>query len=261
MFTPKKYNGKLIYKTKDQEGTIHVIDDGIHRSLYFDSKSKQSALLLNDSHVVALAYARCMLASLLFKFPPKKVLFLGLGGGSIPRFIFERFPNCKIDIVEFREKIYDVAKEYFYFPEDPRIQVTIGDAGDFVLNRNIPDYDIIFSDAYHSEGISESIENTEFFYACKRNLTSDGVFSANFWASNPNFLRHSFPEIRDCYDGNVLRLPVMSRDNQILIGLKIPVSQLNSKILRVKALKLGQVLGIEYSKFLRDLYRYNPNLN
>ena len=60
--------------------------DGV-RSLYLGSETVQSAMRVKAPYELELAYSRGMMMFLLFMKQPKDVLMIGLGGGSITKYI------------------------------------------------------------------------------------------------------------------------------------------------------------------------------
>ena len=63
------------------------------RSLHIGSDTIQSAMRLARPNDLELAYTRSMMAFLLFTERPARVLMIGLGGGSLAKFIYHRMPR------------------------------------------------------------------------------------------------------------------------------------------------------------------------
>ncbi len=62
---------------------------------------RQSCIELANPHHFALNYTRMMMAgTFLMGDVPKRILIIGLGGGSIPTALRELLPNAQIDVVE-----------------------------------------------------------------------------------------------------------------------------------------------------------------
>jgi spermidine synthase len=99
----------LVFSCHDEEGVIEVVDDLDTRALYFGTSARQSAMSPEEPHRLVLSYTRAMLSGLLFTRQPRSALVLGLGGGSLPRFLMHVFPTCRIDVVERRAKVVQVA--------------------------------------------------------------------------------------------------------------------------------------------------------
>ena len=112
----------LVFSCHDEEGVIEVVDDLDTRALYFGTSARQSAMSREAPHRLVLSYTRSMLSGLLFTRKPRSALVLGLGGGSLPRFLMHVFPTCRIDVVERRAKVVQVAHDYFHLARSPRLR-------------------------------------------------------------------------------------------------------------------------------------------
>jgi len=111
------YGGELIHQTRDDFGSIEVIDTQQKiRSLHFGNKTQQSAMLLNHPFILIHKYAQAMMLPLCW-IQPKKVLVLGLGSGSIVKYLYNYFQDIHIDAIELRPEVVNVAREFFLLPE------------------------------------------------------------------------------------------------------------------------------------------------
>ena len=78
-----------------REVTVEVSEqDGI-RSMHLGSDTVQSSMRLDDPSALVLSYTRAMMAFLLFRPRPAHLLMLGLGGGSLPKFVYKHFPEAR----------------------------------------------------------------------------------------------------------------------------------------------------------------------
>ena len=69
-----------------------VIDDGKSRFLYFNVRLMQSEMSLKAPNDLAIRYTQKMMAFLLFQPHPKRIVLIGLGGGSLIKFCYQRMP-------------------------------------------------------------------------------------------------------------------------------------------------------------------------
>ncbi len=106
----------------------------------------------------------------------KKVLLLGLGGGTLYKALKKQ--GYSIDVVEIDERIADVAKEFFFIEKD--LNVIVDDARHY-LNTTSEKYDIIIYDLFQAETPPIHIMTTEAFVDLKRNLNPDGMLVVNFY--------------------------------------------------------------------------------
>src|SRR3954451_15078178 len=84
----------------EDEETAYVSERHGVRSLHIGSDTVQSSMRLARPNDLELSYTRSMMGFLLFAPPPKSVLMIGLGGGSLAKFIFHRLPDTTIEAVE-----------------------------------------------------------------------------------------------------------------------------------------------------------------
>ncbi len=256
-FNMRKYEGQLIHKCVDEIGDIEVVDDALCRSLHFGSEPKQSSMLLRDPLYLALTYTRAMAAALLFTPAPRRALLIGLGGGSLAKFLLHYYPDCQVEVVEMRQHVVQVAHSHFKLPEDPRLTVHIGDGGQFVRNGEAESYDLLLIDAFLGNGIARTVCGISFFDACRQLLSRQGVFSMNLWNGDFITAKEMREDIQQSFDGNALHLPVDGKDNTVAIAANGPPLKKRLRTLRDTAAALEQQTGIEYSSLLKQLIKQN----
>jgi spermidine synthase len=181
--------GKIVLSTSDHIGNILVVDYRQYRALTFDTIYEQSSYSLEKPHSVVHEYIRIMMLVLGF-ITPRHVTLLGLGGGSLLRSIHHHLDTCEFHVVELREKVLEVAKDYFDIPVDGRVKYTISDAK--IQLRVAPDAstDIIFSDLYDAYFMSPIQTQKKFLIECFRVLSDDGWLVINF---------HRLPNVQSAF--------------------------------------------------------------
>ena len=258
-----RHEGRKIYESRDEVGVLEVVEHKGVRSLHFGTDSRQSSMLLAEPDNLELSYVRAMTSWLLFKSEWNQALIIGLGGGSLTKFLLQQFPDCRLKAVERRPSVVKIARSHFGLPFDSRLKIIIGDGGDYVRRtaREIQEqYDLLLVDAFDHDGMADSISNEVFFDACKRLLKNDGILVINLWGGtkNPLFQQVALWMSR-IFDWKMLFLPVRNRGNIIALAFsdKMPVVPL--KDIKAKAVALEHQLNIEFSKFLIDLCKHNAS--
>jgi spermidine synthase len=158
------------------------------RTLLFErGGGRQSVVKPGDPDHLELPYARVALAGLALCEEPRRILVVGLGGGSLPMFLRKHYPVAAIDVAEIDPDVVDVAKNYFGFREDERMHARTGDGRQFIENARQADYDIIFLDAFGDRDVPKHLTTLEFLKAVRRALKPSGGVVSNVWrpASNP----------------------------------------------------------------------------
>lgn len=171
--------GKLIHRANDEFGTMLVLDYPRYRVLSFDSVYEQSGFSLEKPYELVHEYTRIMMLALGF-ITPKHITLLGLGGGSLLRALHFYLDLCDFHIVELRQKVFDIAKDYFDIPTDNRVSFSINDAQLQLATTKTCSTDIIFSDIYDAADMSSIQVQKSFLTECERILSQQGWLVINY---------------------------------------------------------------------------------
>ena len=182
----------VIYRTESEFNTIVVTEDlqGIRTLRFADHGARQSVVKRGDPDFIALPYAKAMHVGLAVPDDPKRVLIVGLGGGTIPQFLRHHFPQLNIDVVELDPAVVRVAKRYFGFQTDERMHAFVDDGRKFI-EQSEPVYDVIYLDAYGADSVPLALTTREFLEATRKALRPGGAVAGNVWSSGSNKLYHS----------------------------------------------------------------------
>lgn len=209
--SPFRISGKRLVQLEDEYGNVIVIESRNHFILTFDMIYEQSKILKASPLVPVHQYIRAMLMSLSFT-TVEKVLVLGLGGGCLVRAINACNNETVLDVVELREAVMCVAKDYLSLPDNTQTHYYIQDANDFMNRKNKDRYDIIFSDLYSDDAMTPLQAKRSFLHSCADRLNDNGWLVINYHippdVSSPfSYLLHSlFKSVLHCItpSGNVI---------------------------------------------------------
>ena len=258
----RRYDGELIHASRDEHGPIEVVEDDRVRSLHFGSRSRQSALFLERPEALVLAYTQSMMAALLLHSAPARVLLIGLGGGSLARFLRHHYPDCTIDAVELRPRVIELAHGYFRLPEDdPRLNIIPGEGGHFLAHAALrhSDYDLILVDAFHGTGMAEEVAEADFFATARARLADQGALAVNLWQQPAQRLRRTLAGLQDAFAGRCLQLPVPTRGNLVALAAPFPIPTDFATAWELRAHALERFTTLDFPGFLEGLATANPN--
>jgi spermidine synthase len=156
---------------------IRIEEDNEARYMYFD-RTLQSAMNLKDPTALRLIYSRYTSLGFTFRPDAKKMLVIGLGGGSIPKKIQKEFPHMEIDAVEIDPEVIKMAKDFFNVKENTLLRLHAQD-GRLFMTRTRQQYDIILLDAYFTDAMPFHLTTKEFFELAQKKLTPNGIIVAN----------------------------------------------------------------------------------
>jgi len=173
---------RIIFRkdTPYQRITVAENSSGSLRFLYSSRKDeKQGGIYLEDPVKLYFEYCRVSLVSLAFLGrEPRGMLFVGLGAGSLPRYLKRHYPSSRIDIAEVDAEVLEAARKYFFFQEAEGMEVHISDGREF-LRRAGRAYDIVFLDAYRVREIPYHLSTLEFLGEARARLRQGGVVVSN----------------------------------------------------------------------------------
>jgi spermidine synthase len=177
----------------------------------------ESVTDLVDADALVLRYSQVMTVATIYPSELKRVLMLGLGGGSISTYLGRFMPDVAIDVVEIDRRVIEVAKQYFGLRETERVRYLDGD-GRVFLNRNKGLYDLILLDAYRGGFVPFHLLTKEFYALLKERLTPGGAIASNvhdgtkLYHSTVKTLGEVFPtlELYPTGSGEVIAIASMS---------------------------------------------------
>jgi len=181
--TKQKHGGTLIHCERDEFGLLEVVDTPQMRGLFFDSPVEQSRLYFNAPMTLSFEYQQVIEAQILARHaqqPIKRLLMLGMGGGSIATHLNALEPDIQIHIVELRQAVIDIAYQFFHLPEIPEIEAIQEDAWEFIADA-LSEYDVIIIDVFDEEGLPNDFTAAEFQANLLKNLKQPGLVLFNLW--------------------------------------------------------------------------------
>jgi spermidine synthase len=205
----------LIYERVSPYQTLQVYErDGV-RTLRSD-RVPQAAVRLADGET-AIRYNRAAPAVLLVNPHPKRALMIGLGGGTVGRYLQSRMPDLEIHYVDIDPAVLDVARRYFFFRTGPRMKVTIEDGRQF-LHASSETWDLIYADAYIGQSVPFHLTTAQFLDEARRHLAPGGVFALNLAAGlGDPFSQAIYRTVRDRFD-SVYLFPVRHAFNVLVVA-------------------------------------------
>ena len=196
---------------------VDISEEAGVRYLHFGSNWVQGAMRIARPWSLELAYTREMMAGLLLR-PlqhwPRSALLVGLGAGSLAKFIYRYLPDCRITVVEINPQVEFIARQFFKLPDDPRrLDVVISCGADYMLGGDRR-FDLILVDGYDPDAKAGVLDTEPFYQACRARLGDDGICSVNLLGRNRGF-QGSVERIKAAFDGRVAVFPSCDSGNTI----------------------------------------------
>lgn len=183
--------GELEYEVESAYSHVRIRRDGNVRSMMFvrdtGEEVVESAQDLRTPSKLLVPYTRFMFMSYAFRPQQEKVLIVGLGGGSMIRFLRRYDPEVMIDVVEIDPQVVTIADQYFGVRAGDHVNIITADGVEY-LSNTAAKYDVIYMDAFlkpshqtDSTGVPLRMKTSQFYKRVQSTLKPDGlvVFNLN----------------------------------------------------------------------------------
>ncbi|MBL9209894.1 MAG: fused MFS/spermidine synthase [Opitutaceae bacterium] len=247
---------RILHEKKSMFGMVIVTENDGMRTLQFErGGARQTVVKYGDPAHLELPYAPAAFTGLALCREPRRVLIVGLGGGTLPMFLRHYYPEATIDAVDIDPDVVRVAREYFGFKEDSRMRGIVADGRAFIEQAREP-YDLIFLDAFGSDFVPPTLTTQEFLRAVRRAVRPDGVVVGNIWGRESNRLYDSMVRTYQEVFDDLYILTVRGAGNMIVLALPRRLN-LSREDLAAQARRISTAKGFRYDLGERVEFGYS----
>jgi len=227
--------------------SVDISEESGVRYLHFGSDWVQGAMRIARPWSLELSYTREMMAGLLLRGPgrwPRNALLVGLGAGSLAKFIYRNLPECRITAVEINPQVEYIARQYFKLPDDlQRIRVIIEDGAEYML-RGESRFDSILLDGFDEDARAGALDTLPFYQACRARLSDNGLLAVNLLGHNRGF-QASVQRMRAAFDGRVVVFPSCDSGNTIAFACAGTPVDTTLEAMRERAVQLKKTSRLD----------------
>ena len=198
---------------------IAISEEAGVRYMHFGSSWVQGAMRIARPFALELDYTREMMTPLLLHADdwPTRVLQVGLGAGSVTKFLYRHRPQARLTVIEIEPRVAAAARQFFKLPDDAaRIEVHFGDGADFMIASR-QRYDLILVDGFDADARSGRLDTLPFYLDCRARLANDGLLCVNLLSRRKDF-RRSVSRLEQAFDGRTIAFPSCDSGNAIAIA-------------------------------------------
>lgn len=234
-------------------GKPYVVEDGEQRYLHFNGRLVQSAMCLAAPNALAVRYTQKMMSFLLFVARPRRIVLIGLGGGSLVKFCHTRLPATHLTVLENNPHVIAWRDAFLLPPDGDHLQVLEADGAEY-LERAEKGIDVLLVDAFDSTGFAPSLARREFFEQAHARLAGNGVLVVNL-AGDEQSYAGVVGMVMDVFDDQAIVFPVREDDNHVLLAFRSPTFEPNWRRLHNLAKELRAKYGLDFPHFLERIER------
>lgn len=228
-----------------------VIDDGEHRYLYFNLRLMQSAMCKRTPNALALGYTQKMMLFLLFVPRPRRIVLIGLGGGSLLKFCHHRLPATHCTAVELDVDVIALREAFGVPPEGDRLEVLHADGAGY-LAEAAKGIDVLLVDAFDTRGVAPALSCREFFDDAARKLAGRGVLVVNLAGERERY-GDLISMAMAAFDDRVIVMPIAEDGNHLLLAFNDPAFAPQWRHLRNRARQLQAKYALDFPAFVDRL--------
>ena len=224
------------------------------RYLHFGSNWVQGAMRIARPFDLELDYTREMMTPLLLRSEtwPRRVLQIGLGTGSVTKFLYRHRPQCRLTVVEIDPRVEIAARQFFKLPDDPkRVTIHHADGADFVVQSK-SSYDLILIDGFDADAGVDRLDTLPFYLNCRARLADDGLLSINLLSRRKSF-DNGVAQLQQAFDHRAIVFPACNTGNAIALACPGAPPAPTLDELNANALTLKQSTGLNLLPTLNRL--------
>jgi len=231
--------------------------DGI-RYLYSGESATQSAINLKQPHKIILQNLEYSLGCLMFMPKPKKILLLGVGGGSLIHFFRHYCPKASVTGVDIDDALLTTMHESFLLPHaDALLSYEIADAQTWV-KHDTNKYDLIIVDLFNEQTMPEWVIEKEFMHDLKNLLVPTGAVTWNTLIATDQEFNHFYGNLRATFQQHTLCLAAEDYENTIAYSFNYRLEQSDMGHLIQLAQQNTEHYELPFHEILSVIFNTNP---
>lgn len=236
---------------------IQISEERGVRYLHFGSRWVQGAMRMSRPHHLELEYTREMMLPLLLRADaswPRRALLIGLGAGSLAKFLYRHRLRTAITVVEVRQDVVDTAGQFFKLPDDPgRLTIELDDGADYIASSG-PRFDLVLVDGYDAKGRVGALDTAVFYRNCRARMRNDALLATNLLTRHRG-VDASVSRLREAFDDRAVALPACASGNVIALAARGAPVDMSAATLGARAAAFRNETGLNLTPTVTRLSR------
>jgi spermidine synthase len=237
--------------------TIEISEAAGVRSLHFGTPWIQGSMRVARPWALELEYTRDMMLPLLLRGiadVPQRVLMVGLGAGSMLKYLYRLLPDCRFTAIELDPQVIVAAHQHFRVPlPDNRLAIHCAD-GYTWLEQDQGKYDLLLVDGFDHNARAHRLESVDFYRLCSARLAAGAWLSCNLLTLHRSHAA-TRRALQTVFGDGAYLLPPCAEGNVVALASVHPWPALDLAALRVSAATLRKQSQLNLLPLLSRLER------
>ncbi len=245
-------------KTGSNSFHIEQVDNELHLKSSADSIAVQSVINIDQPYQLVMKNLQYLMGVLLFIPTPKKILLLGVGGGSMIHFLQHYLPESHITGIDFNAELISVAqKQMMLPPPDNKLTYIIQDAQQYIENTE-EQFDLIIADIFEGNYSPAWLLEQTFLQKIKSLLSDEGAITFNLLISSEPFFKKFYQSLYKVFNSQTLCLEHEDYENILTYGVSTKGSKKSMAGHFDMAIDLESRYKLPFREMLSVIYNINP---
>ncbi len=218
----------------------------------------QSAINTQSPQQLVMTNLQFLMGILLFIPPPKTILLLGVGAGSLVHFFKHHMPQSQVTGVDFDEELIHIAQTQMMLPlADERLQYVIDDARQYIQQCTLK-YDLVVVDIFDGSQSPEWTRDKQFTRQIKSCLSTQGAVAYNMLINSDATFKSFYSLLRQTFSNQTLCLETQEYENILLYALNFKTKNRSMMQNLQHAVDMQDKYQLPFNEILSVIYGINP---
>ncbi len=251
-------NIKEVFKTQTQHGPVWINQQQDILQLKFDMVATQSEVNTREPHQLRMNNLKYLMSVLLFIEPPRNILLLGVGGGSLIHFVRHYLPQTHITGVEYDAELLEIVHEHFLLPPaGPFIDYQIADAREYIKHCQ-DSYDLIIVDLFNAFQSPQWLLQSNTINLLQGLLSPRGAIGYNLLINSDKDFKKFYQQLRNRFQRQTLFMETQDYQNILFYALNFKVDKKSISEYLQLAQQLQETYPLPFNEVLSTIYSMNP---
>ena len=247
-------------ETQTEQALVRIEQERGKWLLKFDNDREaiQSAIDPDKPQHLIMQNLQYLMGVLLFIPPPKRILVLGVGGGSIIHFLRHHLPTARITGVANNGELLVIAQNQMGLPAaDETLEYVIDDARIFI-NQCQDQFDLIVVDIFNAGTSPEWVTRTQFGKNLKTCLSQQGAVAYNLLLTTDDEFTRFYQSLRETFQQQTLCMDTEEYENILVYAANFEAQPKSIEDFISLARLNTEKYEIPFSQILSRIFDINP---